>query len=136
MISGVSRLNGGSPLLRCRQVVLALPEAPEKLVTFAAAANEDVLVFKHRFDDAEDRFRTKVVGPIEAVHGLEDFFLGNSGVFEGALLKAVGFHEARFVLAPEPAVEPGLLKEFRARVGRGEADLDAEQVEVLGEADG
>src|SRR6185503_6041702 len=45
--SGGSRLNG--VLLRRREILLALPEAPEELEAFTATADEDVLVFEHRF---------------------------------------------------------------------------------------
>ena len=40
-----------------REVGLALVEAAEKFITFAAAANENVLVLQHRLDDAQNRLR-------------------------------------------------------------------------------
>ena len=110
--------------------------ALEEFVAFTQAANTDVLVFQHRLDDAENRFRAEVVAVIEAFDVLEDFVFAQAGIFERALLEAVGFHEVGFVLLGEPAVQPGLLVKFRVRIRRGQGNLHAEHVEFLCEADG
>src|SRR5881397_2444795 len=46
----------------CCQVFFALSQAFEEFVAFAATADENVFVLKHRLDDAQDRFRAQIVG--------------------------------------------------------------------------
>ena len=120
---------------RRRHVALALLQALEKFVAFAAAAHHHVLVLEHRLDDAQDRFRAQVIAAIEAVHGLEDFFLRRVGIFERALLQAVGVQDVALILLDEPAVELGLFVELGAGVGGRQRDLQAEDVQLLGEID-
>ena len=90
---------------------------------FAQSANANVLVFEHRLDDAENRFRAEVVAVIEAFDVLEDFVFAQAGIFERALLETVGFHEVGLVFLGEPAVQFGLTVEFRARIRRDQRDL-------------
>ena len=58
------------------------------------------------------------------------------GIFEGALLEAVVLHQVRLVPLHEPAVLAGHLVKLGAGIRRGEADLHAEDVQLLREADG
>src|SRR5689334_22501336 len=54
------------------QVYFALSQTFEEFVAFAAAADKDVFVLKHRLYYAQNRFRAQVVSAIKAVHGFED----------------------------------------------------------------
>src|SRR5665213_3641023 len=112
-----------------------LVKALEKFIAFPAAANENVLVFEHRLDDAQNWFWPQLIGAVETVHGLENFLLRRAGIFERALLKAVRLNEVSLVLFHEPAVELGLLVKLRARIRRGERNLQREHVQLLRKID-
>src|ERR1051325_9454569 len=139
----VTRFNrssgGGNAIrrrLRRREVAAALGHALEEFVAFAQAANADILVFEHRLDDAENRFRTQVIAAVKLFHVLENLIFAQAGVFERALLEAIALDEVGLVLLGEPAVEPGLLVKFGAGIRRGERDLHGEHIQFLREADG
>lgn len=72
---------------------------------------------------------------IKAFDALEDFVLAQAGIFERALLEAVVLDEVGLVLLDEPAVELCLFVKLRARIRRGQRDLQREDVEFLSEAD-
>src|ERR1035437_1475860 len=116
------------------KVLFALPQALEELVAFAATADANVLVLEHRLDDPQDWLGTQVVGAVKAVHGLEDVVLAQARVFEGAVLEAVVLDQVRLVPLRKPAVLTGHLVKFGAGIWRREADLHAEDVELLREA--
>ena len=77
----------------------------------------------------------QVVAVVEALDAFENLFLAQAGVFERALLEAVGFHQGGLVFLGEPAVERGLLVQFRARIRRGQENLHAEYVQLLRKTD-
>src|ERR1022692_3076234 len=118
------------------QIIPSLRHALEEFVAFAQSAYADILVLQHRFDDAKDRFRAQVIAAVEHFNLLEDFIFAKAGIFDRALLVTFAAQEVGFALVREPAVEFGLFVKFRARIGRGERNLDAEHVEFLGEIDG
>src|SRR5436305_5345023 len=99
MSTGSSRRRGrglGSSL-RSGKVYFPLTEALEEFVALTAAADKDVFVFEHRFDDAKDGFGPEVVSAIKAVHLLEDLVFAEAGVFERALLEPILLDEVGFV---------------------------------------
>src|SRR5258708_19613659 len=99
-----------------RQIVFSLPEALEKLIAFAAAADHYVLVLEHGLDDAQYRFGAQIIGAIKAVNGLEDFVFAQAGIFEGALLEAIVLDESGLFFLSEPAVFAGHLLQFRSAI--------------------
>ena len=70
---------------------------------------------------------------VETLDAFEDFFLAQAGKLERALLETVAFDEIGLVLLHKPAVELGLFVKFRARIRRGEGNLQTEHVEFLRE---
>src|SRR6266487_1256683 len=103
---------GRDQRLRCLQVFLALPKALEEFITLAATADENVFILEHRFDDPQDRFGPQVIGTIKALHGFKDFILAQTGVFQGALLKAIVFDQVGLVFLYKPAILPRHLEKF------------------------
>src|SRR2546425_388192 len=129
MLSSRSSLSSG-------QIFLPLPEALEKFVAFAAAAHQNVFVLEHGFDDAQDGLGTKIIGAIKSVHGFEYFVLAQARIFESALLETVVLDQVGLVFLDEPPVLAGHLEEFGPGIRRGEGNLDAEHIQLLGKADG
>src|SRR3569623_550392 len=78
----------GKRLRGCRggQFFAALGHGAEEFVAFAEAADANVLVFQHRFDDAQNRFRTKIILAVEPLDGFENLFLAQAWIFESGLL--------------------------------------------------
>jgi hypothetical protein len=66
------RLYGG---LRSGQILFALAQAIKKLIAFATAADQNILVLEHRFDDTQNWFWAQIIRAIETVHRFENFFL-------------------------------------------------------------
>src|SRR5436190_3876283 len=106
--------------LRSLKIILALLEALEKFVAFAETAHTDVLVLKHRFDNAEDRLRPEIVGAVKAIDRLKYLLLTQARVLKGALLKTVVLKQIGLVFLHKPAVLPGHFEQFGPRIGRRE----------------
>src|SRR5207249_9093383 len=70
------------------EVSSPLCHALEEFVTLAQAADTDVFVLQHGFDNPENRFRAQVVAVIKAFNVRVNFVLAQAGIFERALLEA------------------------------------------------
>src|SRR5664279_3782869 len=97
------------------QITSSLRHGFEKLVPFAQPAHADVLVFEHRFDDAQNRFGAQVIAMVESLDALKNLVLAQSRILQCALLETVAFDEVRLVFFEEPAVSFRLVVKLSAR---------------------
>src|SRR5689334_22812803 len=106
----------------------------EELDAFAQAALHHLRAPDHLADDRGDLGRAEIEAAVEVLHRVEDLAVAETRIVQRRDLHAALVDQLG-VLGVEPAVLHRLLVQERARIRRGERDLDGVWVDLGGEAD-
>src|SRR5262245_9094427 len=116
-----------------RRELPTMVEEAEELIAFGEAASHHPAVPQHLRAERDHLARAEVEAPVHLVHRAVDLRARQVRIADGTHLEAAVVDQP---LRLEPSFAARLLVERRARIGRGERDLDGVGIDLAREADG